>query len=261
MTNPFGDRLSAAIARCRTCLCVGLDPHLSLLPAELGARTDEPQSESTATAVSCFLSAVIEECAGRVPSVKPQAAFFEQLGWRGIRVMEETVRLASSLGLLVILDAKRGDVGSTAMAYSSAYLSPSSPCKVDAITLNPYLGLDSLKPFFDTARAAGAGLFVLAKTSNAGSGLFQDRISDGKPMFLHVAESLRPYAAELTGASGWSSLGVVAGATYPEHAAAIREALPSSFLLSPGIGSQPPRRASKSSSDDGALPALRSRAT
>lgn len=238
MTRRFGDRLSDAIAHCRTCLCVGLDPHLSLLPAELEARPDQPGSEATANAVWRFLSAVIEECAGRVPAVKPQAAFFEQLGWRGVRVMEQAVELAASHGLLVILDAKRGDVGSTAAAYSNAYLSASSPCRVDAITLNPYLGLDSLEPFFEAARESGAGLFVLAKTSNRGSGLFQDRISDGKPLFLHVAESLGPYADELTGASGWSSLGVVAGATYPEHAAAIREALPSSFLLMPGIGSQ-----------------------
>ena len=239
MTNtPFGDRLSAAIERCGNNLCVGLDPHLSLLPAELEAQADDPQSDRTAAAVWDFLSFAVEECAGRVPVVKPQAAFFEELGWRGIRVMERLVALASSRGLLVVLDAKRGDIGSTAAAYARAYLAPSSPCKADAITLNPYLGLDSLEPFVDAAREVGAGVFVLAKTSNSGSGLFQDRISDGKPLFLHVAESLRRYADELTGTSGWSSVGVVAGATYPEQALAIRHALPSSFLLLPGIGSQ-----------------------
>lgn len=238
MPEPFGDRLNDAITRCGNCLCVGLDPHLERLPPEVEASPDQPQSAATATAVWRFLSAVVEECAGRVPVVKPQAAFFERLGWRGIRVMERVVQLATSQGLLVILDAKRGDVGSTAIAYSNAYLRPSSSCRVDAITLNPYLGIDSLDPFVQAARETSSGLFVLAKTSNPGSSLFQDLISDGKPMFLHVAESLKRYADELTGVSGWSSLGVVAGATYPQHAAAIRDVLPSSFLLAPGIGSQ-----------------------
>src|SRR6187402_2120141 len=114
MPEPFGDRLSDAITRCGNCLCVGLDPHLDLLPPEVGALPDQPQSEATATAVWRFLCAVVEDCAGRVPVVKPQAAFFERLGWRGIRVMEQVVQLATSHGLLVILDAKRGDVGSTA---------------------------------------------------------------------------------------------------------------------------------------------------
>src|SRR6185503_2677329 len=125
----FGDRLSAAVDRCGNCLCVGLDPHLDLLPAELEAQAEAPQSERTAAAVRRFLSVVIEECAGRVPIVKPQAAFFEQLGWRGIQVLEQLVALASSRGLLVVLDAKRGDIGSTAAAYARAYFGPASPCK------------------------------------------------------------------------------------------------------------------------------------
>lgn len=234
----FGDRLNDAIERHGNCLCIGLDPHLSLLPTEFQVQPEDPQSDETADAVWRFLSAVIEECAGRVPVVKPQAAFFEQLGWRGIRVMERLVQLASSRGLLVVLDAKRGDIDSTAAAYARAYFGRASACRVDAITLNPYLGLDSLEPFIAAAREVGSGIFVLAKTSNGGSGLFQDRVCDGKPLFLRVAEALRPHAASLTGASGWSSVGVVAGATYPEQAAAIRKALPSSFLLLPGIGSQ-----------------------
>ena len=234
----FGDRLSKTIARCGNCLCVGLDPHVDLLPSELGARSDDLQSDDTATAVSRFLSVVIEECAGLVPIVKPQIALFEQLGWRGMRVLEEVVALAARRGLLVLLDAKRGDVGSTAEAYARAYLTSKSACKVDAITLNPYLGRDSLEPFVACAREYGVGLFVLAKTSNSGSGEFQDRACDGRPLFLHVADALKPWADELTGETGWSSIGVVAGATYPAQAAALREVLPQSFLLMPGVDFQ-----------------------
>src|SRR6185436_9849838 len=140
--------------------------------------------------------------------------------------------------LLVILDAKRGDLASTAQAYAHSYALPHSPCRADAITLSPYLGLDSLQPFVEAARAHGTGMFVLARTSNPGASDFQSQQIDGVPLYERVAQALAPLADGLRGDSGWSSLGVVAGATYPAEAARLRSALPRSLFLVPGYGAQ-----------------------
>ncbi len=238
MTDHFADRYVAAANALGTSLCVGLDPHLELIPVECRVDATRPGSERTAAGVHDFLSQVIDECAGRVAIVKPQIAFFEQLGWRGLRVLEQVTTHARERGLLVLLDAKRGDIGSTAAAYARAYLHPDSPCRVDAITLNPYLGLDSLKPFMTASARHGVGLFILAKTSNPGAGDFQDLRVDDQPVFERVARALQVPAAGLVGASGWSNLGVVAGATYPTDLARLRQLLPSSLLLVPGFGAQ-----------------------
>lgn len=194
---------------------------------------------ATADAVREFLFSVVDRLEGRVAVVKPQIAMFEALGHPGLRVLADVVAHAQSRGLLVILDAKRGDIGSTAEAYADAYLRPDAALSVDALTVNPYLGLDSLAPFLGHCRDFGRGLFVLVKTSNEGSADLQDRMVDGAPLYRRVAEALSTHCAALEGpATGWSSMGVVAGATYPEPALAIREALPKALFLVPGFGAQ-----------------------
>jgi orotidine-5'-phosphate decarboxylase len=198
-----------------------------------------PADPASAEAVHEFLAAVIDRLEGRVAVVKPQIALFEQLGWRGLQVLEALVTRAHERGLLVLLDAKRGDIGSTAEGYARAYLDPDAALPVDAITLNPYLGLDSLEPFVARAAEHGRGLFVLVKTSNPGSSDVQDRDIGGEPLFEALARSLDALATRLAGpATGFSSLGVVVGATYPEQAQRIRAALPQALFLVPGYGAQ-----------------------
>lgn len=199
-----------------------------------------PFDPRTPDAVESFLKAVVDRLADRVAIVKPQIAFFEQLGWPGLRVLASVVEHCRARGLLVLLDAKRGDIGSTAAAYAAAYLGPRAPLAVDALTLNPYLGGDSLAPFVDAARLEGRGLFVLVKTSNPGAGDFQDRgIDGGGRLYEEVAAALREGSESLRGpATGFSSLGVVVGATYPEDSLRVRERLPWSLFLVPGYGAQ-----------------------
>ncbi len=200
----------------------------------------DPGDPRTAAAVEAFLGAVLERAAERVSIVKPQIAFFERLGWRGFRALERLVAKARELRLLVLLDAKRGDIGSTAAGYAAAYLGSEATLACDAMTLNPYLGRDSLAPFLEQARVGESGLFVLVKTSNPGSGDFQDRrLEGGATVFETVAEALAGDAADLRGPdTGWSSLGVVVGATYPGESERVRELLPHSLFLVPGYGAQ-----------------------
>jgi orotidine-5'-phosphate decarboxylase len=220
-------------------LCVGIDPHLDLLPAAFRSGSMQRGDPETADAVERFGLAVVERVAGRAAIVKPQIAFFEQLGWRGVRALESIVARARETGLLVLLDAKRGDIGSTAEGYASAYLEPSSSLPADAVTLNPYLGLDTLEPFFERARRFGRGCFVLVRTSNPGAGEFQDRDVGGATLFETVAGALADASARLEGpVTGYSSLGVVVGATWPEQALRVRERLPRSLFLIPGFGHQ-----------------------
>jgi orotidine-5'-phosphate decarboxylase len=237
-TRHFADQFIESARRLGNALCVGLDPHLERIPHGFGVRADDLASDATADGVERFFAAVLDSCAGKVPIVKPQIAFFEQLGWRGLRALERIVSHARDRGLLVLLDAKRGDIGSTAQAYAQSYLWPSSPCRADALTVNPYLGLDSLEPFLAASREHGVGLFVLARTSNPGAADFQGLDVAGKPLYERVAQALAPHAAALRGGSGWSNLGVVAGATYPEESERLRRELPHSLFLVPGYGAQ-----------------------
>ena len=243
----FADELVRRQRKLANPLCVGLDPHLERIPALFRQGSMDPTDTRTADAVEAFLSAILDRTAGRVAIVKPQIAFFERLGWRGLRALERLVEKARSDDLLVLLDAKRGDIGSTAAGYAAAYLGPRAALPVDAMTLNPYLGRDSLAPFLDRARHHGRGLFVLVKTSNPGSGDFQDRFVTGEgsaaenpaTLFEVVAETLAEEALALRGpATGWSSLGVVVGATYPGESARVRQRLPHSLFLVPGYGAQ-----------------------
>ena len=235
----FADRLVTQVRKLGHPLCVGLDPHLAAIPAAFARGSMQAGDPASAEAVDAFLTAVIDRVAGRVAIVKPQIAFFEQLGWRGIRVLDGLCARARQAGLLVLLDAKRGDIGSTAEGYAGAYLASDAAMPVDALTINPYLGFDTLEPFARVALGAGRGLFVLVKTSNPGSGDLQDREVDGEPLFGRVADGLAGLESRLVGpATGWSSLGVVCGATWPDQARRVREALPRALFLVPGYGAQ-----------------------
>jgi len=235
----FGDRLIESVRRLGHPLCVGLDPHLDPIPPLFRRGSMRAGDPATAEAVESFLATILDRIAGRVAIVKPQIAFFEQLGWRGLQTLERLCARARAAGLLVLLDAKRGDIGSTAEGYAAAYLAREAALPVDAITLSPYLGFDSLAPFGRVAEEAGRGLFVLVKTSNPGSGDLQDREIDGEPLFARVAEGLVGLEESLRGPrTGWSSLGVVCGATWPEPARRVRAALPHALFLVPGYGAQ-----------------------
>jgi orotidine-5'-phosphate decarboxylase len=235
----FADRLIERTRALGHPLCVGLDPHLGAIPPIFRRGAMAPSDERTSEAVEEFLATVIDRIAGRVAIIKPQIAFFEQLGWRGIRVLDGLCRRAREADLMVLLDAKRGDIGSTAEGYAAAYLAQDATMPVDAITLNPYLGFDSIEPFRRVAGETGRGIFVLVKTSNPGSGDLQDRDVEGEPLFGRVADGLGQTERELIGPkTGWSSLGVVCGATWPDQARRVREALPRALFLVPGYGAQ-----------------------
>jgi orotidine-5'-phosphate decarboxylase len=181
--SAFGDRLAEAIERKRSQLVVGLDPRLDLIPVEL--RGDAP-----ADAVGRFSRGIVDAVAPHAVAIKPQLAFFEALGPDGMRSLEEVCAYARAAGLLVIADGKRGDIGSTARAYASAYLEPraGADAVADALTVNPYLGRDSLEPFLAACRREGAGIFCLVKTSNEGGADVQDlKLRDGQALWQHVA--------------------------------------------------------------------------
>jgi orotidine-5'-phosphate decarboxylase len=182
---------------------------------------------------------VIDVVASLVPAVKPQAAFFEELGPPGMQALADVIAHARGRGLLVIFDGKRNDIGSTATAYAAGYLGArESPWGADALTVSPYLGADSIEPFVATARDRRAGVFVLVKTSNPGGGQFQDLVCDGKPLYRHVAEFVERLAAESAGPSGYGDVGAVVGATWPEQLVELRRVMPHAWILVPGYGSQ-----------------------
>lgn len=236
----FGDRLARAVERKGTQLVVGLDPRPELFPVEL--RGDAHLGRAAA-ADAClrFCRGIIDAVAPYVVAVKPQFAFFEALGADGIRAAEEVCGYAHAAGLLVIADAKRGDIGSTSRAYATAFLEPreSGEPLGDALTVSPYLGRDSIEPFLQSCRLHGAGIFCLVKTSNAGSADIQDlALSDGSPVWHHVARLVAEWGSDLIGERGLSSVGAVVGATHPKAVADVRRLIPHGILLLPGVGAQ-----------------------
>ena len=212
-------------------LCVGLDPYADKLPQRVFG---PPSPES----FHRFFSEIIDLCAHRVAVVKPQIALFEAMGPEGLQVLQALVRQAKAAGLLVLLDAKRGDIGATAQGYADAYLGPDAWLPVDALTLNPSMGADTLAPFLKYCASHGKGVSVRVRTSNPGGGDLQDRDCGGKPLFLRTAKMLHKHADALRGETGWSSLTVVVGATVPAEAKQVRKALPKSPFLVPGYGAQ-----------------------
>lgn len=240
----FADRMDAAVARVGNPCLIGLDPHPDSLPEEFtAAREPSPDSatrEERARDVSDFLCQVIDLVAGRVAAVKPQSAFFEAYGPAGAEAWERVIAHAHAAGLLVIGDVKRGDIDSTARAYARAFLEGVSPraeaSLCDAVTVNPFLGSDSLAPFLESCRRTGRGVYVLVRTSNPGGGRFQEHGSP--PLFERIADAVVEWGTDLVGASGLSSVGAVVGATHPQELARLRERMPRTPFLIPGYGAQ-----------------------
>lgn len=233
MSAPYADRLIEAVRAKATPLCVGLDPFADKVPALFGDVEREP-----AQALLKFGASLIEVAAKHAAVLKPQLGLFEQFGEMGYAAARMLCEHARSEGMIVLLDAKRGDIGTTAEGYARATLGAKPGFDADCVTVNPYMGKDTLRPFVETAKANGKGVAVLVRTSNPGAGDFQDLQVGGAPLWRRVAEMLAPEQQELMGASGWSGLMAVAGATYPEEARMLREAMPHALFLVPGYGAQ-----------------------
>jgi orotidine-5'-phosphate decarboxylase len=250
MSENFADRLLDAVVRTGAPVCVGIDPIFDLLPDAVAADAREranPDREASIDAIFAFTTGVLRVVAPHVPCVKFQSAYFEKYLWEGVEAYYSLIAEAAELGLLVIGDVKRGDIGTTASAYAAGHLADADLHEVDdvvipdAITVNPFLGLDTLEPFVKTAVEFDKGLFVLVRTSNPGSGELQDAtLADGRTFSEMLADKLAPVAADpkLVGTRGYSSMGAVVGATQPQTMQSLRERLPKSIFLLPGYGAQ-----------------------
>ncbi|MBE9047331.1 orotidine-5'-phosphate decarboxylase [Pleurocapsales cyanobacterium LEGE 10410] len=239
----FIDRLIEQIQQKKTPCIVGLDPAIDRMPDSwLQAREIDKQSNlaDCAEAIYQYNLMVLDAVADLVPAVKPQSAYYELFGSAGIIALEKTISAARDRNLLVILDVKRGDIASTATAYARSYLSgdQSSPLEADAITIVPYLGKDCLDPFFTEAIQWGKGVFVCVKTSNPGAAIIQEQKIDGRYLYEIVADLIQPACKKSIGKYGYSGIGAVVGATYPEAARRLRQQLPNSIFLVPGVGAQ-----------------------
>ncbi|MDZ4848232.1 MAG: orotidine-5'-phosphate decarboxylase [Pirellulaceae bacterium] len=237
--HAFGDRLADEVRRKRSAICVGLDPRAVSLPQGFLASLDSPCS-IIADAYRKFCCEVIDVVAPLVGVIKPQVAFFEQLGPHGMVALGEVIAYAISKDLLVIADAKRNDIGTTAEAYAAAYLGrgDASAWKADSLTVSPYLGDDSLQPFVDRCHATSSGIFVLVKTSNPGSGFMQDLSIDHRTISQRVADWVQAESLKVCGSSGYGAIGAVVGATYPNELIELRQRMPNAWLLIPGYGAQ-----------------------
>jgi orotidine-5'-phosphate decarboxylase len=238
-TTLFSDRLAQAVGRKRSQLVVGLDPRPELLPVELRGEAVLGRAEAAA-ACTRFCCGIIDAVGPYVVGVKPQLAFFEALGADGARAFEEVCGFAREAGLLVLADGKRGDIPSTARAYAAAYLerrNGQTPV-ADALTVNPFVGADSLEPFLAACRREGAGLFCVVKTSNAAAELQDVALLDGRPLWQHVARLVGDWGEDLVGECGLSSVGAVVGATHPREVGEARRIAPKAVLLLPGVGAQ-----------------------
>ena len=220
----FAERLVAAMRRTRSVAVVGFDPRPEQLPSEFAGA-------APAKAVAAFNRALLETVAPLACAVKPNAAFYERLGPAGMEALADTLAEARRLGVLTIADVKRCDVTDTAKAYAEWC----AAWGCDAITASPWLGADSSLPYVEAGAAGGTGVFFLVKTSNPGSGEFQDRDVAGEPMFLHVARAVAKWGET---SARWSDVGAVVGATHPDQAARIRAAMPKTVFLVPGYGAQ-----------------------
>lgn len=225
----FADRLIAA-TRTHGPLCVGIDPHAGRIPNLFGGDTPEGLEK--------WGLAVVNAARGNAGIIKPQVGLFERHGWQGMKALSVVAAAAKQADMVVLMDAKRGDIGSTAEGYAAAYLAENAPFACDALTVNPYMGLDTLAPHVRVAAETGKGVIVLARTSNPGSADYQARDMQGAPLFARVVESLAPMIEQLKGDSGWSGLMLVTGATGPEEARHLRALAPDALFLVPGYGAQ-----------------------
>jgi orotidine-5'-phosphate decarboxylase len=245
----FADRLVAAVERSGTPLCVGIDPRLDWLPAgmlerHLAAHPEDPLA-AAAEALHEFSCRILEAVAPEVGVVKIQNAFFELAGGPGLSAFCRVVRRARDLGLVVISDAKRADIGSTSAAYAAAHLGTLrvgdreiEPIGADALTVNPYFGSDGVAPFIEEAVRRGRGIFVLVKTSNPSSSELQDLRSGSLRVCEHLADRVWEWARGHLGTCGYSAVGAVVGATFPQELSTLRREMPGAIFLVPGFGAQ-----------------------
>lgn len=240
-------KLIARIRETNAPICVGLDPMLGYIPGHIVKKAFKEMGETlegAAEAVWQFNKEIIDNTWDLIPAVKPQIAMYEQFGIPGLAAYKRTVDYCRGKGLIVIGDAKRGDIGSTSAAYAAAHLGhvkvgsrSLAGFDTDFLTVNPYLGTDGVKPFVDVCDQEDKGIFVLVKTSNPSSGEFQDRLIDGRPLYEWVGEKVTEWGkASMEGS--YSNVGAVVGATYPEMSRILRRQMPSAYFLVPGYGAQ-----------------------
>ena len=241
----YSERLAARVEQVNTPALVGLDPRWEQLPADV--KTAAQSAGGSVTAVMArgfkrFCCDIIDIVAPLVPAVKPQVAFFEQLGPAGFTALASVITHARTAGLVVIADAKRGDIGSTATAYADAWLAgedpDAAPFGADALTVSAYLGDDTLRPFVEKAVQNSAGLYILVRTSNPGAGTFQDRTSENQKLFETVADVVQQLNLSYWPDHNYGSIGAVVGATWPEELNSLRRRMPNTPFLVPGYGSQ-----------------------
>lgn len=242
------ERLQDKIREMKNPTVAGLDPKLEYVPSFIVEEKMKQYGQTlrcAAEAIYEYNVGLIDALCDVVPAVKPQSAFYERFGFEGVEVLKRTVDYAKSKGLYVIMDAKRGDIGSTAEGYSEAYLGSVTigetevePFGCDCLTINAYLGSDGINPFIKDCVARDRAVFALVKTSNPSSGELQDRRIDGEPVYRHMGAMCERWGEELPGTYGYSGVGAVVGATYPAQLAELRAALPHTFFLVPGYGAQ-----------------------
>ncbi len=226
------------IKKKRSAVVVGLDPRVEQLPEDIKMKHDlinNVTPQNAAAAILEFNKGIIDAVEGHVPAVKPQIAFYEMWGSAGYAAYEQTVDYAKSKDLFVIGDIKRGDIGSTCDAYAKAHF---EHIPTDCITVNAYLGEDGVKPFLKFTESAGKSMFILVKTSNPSSGQLQDRHIDEAPVYMQMAKLVNEWGSKFIDESGYSPIGAVVGATYPEELEAIRKEIPHAYFLIPGYGAQ-----------------------
>ena len=241
----YSQRLNSRVQHLGTSALVGLDPRWDWLPEEITDRANAAggsELEVQARGFNYFCREIVDVVAPLVPAVKPQIAFFEQLGPYGVMAVQEVIQAARDQGLIVIADAKRGDIGSTAAAYADAWLAgedpDAAPSSADCLTVNAYLGKDTLQPFVDACIQRNAGIYVLVRTSNPGATVFQDRSMDGTTLFESVADVVQSLNVDNWPDDAYGNVGAVVGATWPEELNALRQRMPHTPLLVPGYGSQ-----------------------
>lgn len=240
-------QLIEKIQKTKAPICVGLDPMLSYVPEHIVKRAFDVYGETlegAAEAIWQYNKEIIDNTYDLIPAVKPQIAMYEQFGIEGLVVYKKTVDYCHEKGLVVIGDAKRGDIGSTSAAYATGHLGKVqvgsksySGFDTDILTVNPYLGTDGVKPFVEACNANDKGIFVLVKTSNPSSGEFQDRLIDGRPLYELVAEKVVEWG-NMSMDGAYSNVGAVVGATYPEMSKILRKLMPHTYFLVPGYGAQ-----------------------
>ena len=237
------DTLIEGIETCKNPTCVGLDTQLAHLPE--GFAGEVKNFEDAANALVRYNRAIVDALAGVVPSAKVQVAYYEMYGVPGMRAFHEAIEYAKSKGLVVIADCKRNDIGATAGAYANAYLGETplgeghdAAFPVDFVTVNAYLGIDGVKPFLEAGKVRGGGIFALVKTSNPSGGQLQDLKIGDRTVYEVMGDLVSEWGEDSIGKYGYSSVGAVVGATYPEQGAALRKRLPHTFFLVPGYGAQ-----------------------